>query len=115
MDAPAPELRTPRASDDLIAPVDFGPDAPDLADWMSAEPARHLRAFSAAANRGTGGTPPSDRGRWFDFILAAHGERFDLAVEDIEAWLLREGWPADDADRLAREYEFARALLARAG
>lgn len=107
---------------DLIAPAaeaegahaELGPAEPGLADWMSAETADALRRFSGAANQSTGIAHPNDRRRFFDFLLAAHAEGADLTETDLEGWLRKEGWPERHVDKIARYYEFGRALLARA-
>lgn len=84
---------------------------PNLPKNMSQGTAAALQLFSDHANRAV--LHPLDRQRCFDFILAAHREESRFTAEDMQEWLIEEGWLGDEAERLALQYEFARALLQR--
>ncbi|MCR3953542.1 hypothetical protein [Aeromonas hydrophila] len=80
---------------------------------LGAVGAKCLRAFSLLANKSTGSSHPSDRKRWFDFILNTyHLDTF--SIEDLIEILKKQGWPENIAHRLAAEYEFAQELLSYA-
>ncbi len=84
-----------------------------LENWLPAAPAEKLRAFSTAANKGTGPAQPSDRERWNDFVVAAHEAGSQLPPSTLRRWLIEiEGWPVEVADQLAIEYEAGREVLA---
>jgi hypothetical protein len=81
-----------------------------LEDYLFAETARLLRAFSAAANRTA--LHPSDRQRWQQFLVRAHREGSPMDALFLDEWLASEGWPEEARGELARAYETARSLLA---
>ena len=92
--------------------AELTPAQVDLEYWLSPPAARKLRLFSAAANRNTGSSHPSDRDKWMDFVVAAHHERSSLTASLLHRWLIEvDGWPSEVADRLASEYESGRELL----
>ncbi|AFK54015.1 hypothetical protein [Tistrella mobilis] len=83
-----------------------------LNDWLPAAAADALRRFSATANKSTGSSHPSDRKRWFAFLLQAHRDAGSFDTDRLVRWLTEvEGWPDDKAHDLAIEYEFGLALL----
>jgi hypothetical protein len=85
----------------------------DLSSWLSPAAAQKLRGFSAAANRSTGASHPSDQDRWMDFIVAAHRDGSRLDAHTLRRWLTEvENWPPEVAQRLALEYEFGKEVLA---
>jgi hypothetical protein len=84
----------------------------DLDQWLSDGAAEKLRLFSNKANKSTGASHPSDRERWYDFILAANQEGADLTASTIGRWLHEVGgWDQESAMKLAIEYAFGRGLL----
>jgi hypothetical protein len=84
-----------------------------IADWLTPRTAELLLRFSRLANRSTGTTHPLDEHRWFEFIWASHEEQARLPMEILAQWLEEdEGWPEDQALKVAAEYEKERALLA---
>jgi hypothetical protein len=86
----------------------------DLEDWTSADAARKLRVFSAAANKSTGASHPMDQRRWFDFIIAVHDCRKTIGTDHLIRWLHEiEGWDEESAHELAGQYETALSLLQR--
>ena len=86
----------------------------NLEDWTSAEAARKLRVFSAAANKSTGVSHPMDQRRWFDFVIAVHESRKTIGTDLLIRWLHEiEGWDEESAHELAGQYETALSLLQR--
>jgi hypothetical protein len=84
-----------------------------IEDWLTPRTAELLHRFSRSANRSTGTGHPLDEQRWFEFVWAAHKEGARLSGEILARWLEEdEGWPEDQAFKVAGEYERARALLA---
>lgn len=83
-----------------------------LEEWLSPDTAKLLTRFSDLANRSTGTAHPSDKERWFAFVVAAHKERSTLDAGLLGEWFKQEGWPADTAIELSIQYEGERALLA---
>jgi len=73
-----------------------------------------LTMFSAAANKATGSGHPSDRGRWFDFLVLLHRSGYDLTPDVLQDWLMADGWSEEVAHRLILEFEFAQGLLKHA-
>lgn len=85
-----------------------------LEDWMDADAVDSLRRFSGAANKSTGASHPSDEGRWYQFLIDAHGATKRASPDQLARWLIEvERWPEDTARELAISYEFALGLLER--
>jgi hypothetical protein len=78
-------------------------------DGLSAQTLAKLEKFAIAANKNS--LHPLDRGRWREFIIAAHRERAPLYAEDLEKWLIKKGWREEKASVLAIEYEHSHELL----
>lgn len=92
--------------------VDLTSPSQTLDDWLSTDSAAALRRFSRLANKSTGAAHPLDRERWFEFLITVHGTSKRLDTEQLARWLIEvEGWPADRAQELAIDYEFALGLL----
>ena len=71
-----------------------------------------FRTFLLAANKSTGLAHPSDRERWFRFLIIAYKESIDLDSETLIRWLMEEErWPEDKAFELALNYEIGHELL----
>lgn len=77
-----------------------GPEAADL-----------LKSFSGIANKATGSSHPADFKRWGRFLVCIHRQGIELDTGLLQATLQEQGWSAKQADKLVREYEFARDLL----
>jgi hypothetical protein len=83
-----------------------------LDDWLPRAAADALRRFSSLANKSTGSSHPTDRERWFTFLIAVHRDRGSLNASRLERWLIEsERWPVESAQGLAVEYELALDLL----
>ena len=67
--------------------------------------------FSDLANKSTGSSHPSDRKRWFEFLVLAHDARSDLYQGIIIRTLVELGWSEEKAVELGMEFEFAEDLL----
>jgi hypothetical protein len=89
--------------------------AADIVEWVGEQGRAKLRAFSVAANKGSGATHPADRRRWLDFIITAHKHGVkELPSDILQQWLVDElKWPETIALDLAIEYENAIELLKR--
>lgn len=87
-------------------------DSQSIDDWIDAISVDRLRRFSNLANKSTGASHPLDQERWFAFLIQTHESGSQLDPGHLARWLREsEGWPDDTAHDLARDYEFARALL----
>ena len=73
--------------------------------------ARHLRIFSSTANKSTGNTHPSDRARWFDFIVAACKVDDPIDIEQLLRLLCEQGWDEESASKLANQFEYSQDLI----
>jgi hypothetical protein len=83
-----------------------------LEDIVSLPVQRALESFSALANKSTGSSHPSDKERWYAFLVEAHKGKCDLDVTTLKKWLIEEEeWPEEAAFELAIEYENGRGLL----
>ncbi|WP_202326735.1 hypothetical protein [Mesorhizobium sp. 113-3-9] len=81
-------------------------------NWLSPNTALKLRRFSAAANKSTGASHPSDERRWFDFLVTIHRSRDKLGADMLARWLYEvDGWDVDSAHKLAGDFERSLALL----
>jgi hypothetical protein len=88
-------------------------DDVSLEHWVTPDTAGLLRTFSTSANRSTGSHHPLDMGRWLDFVAATHREGSRLDPGTLRRWLEEvEGWPAEQAQDLAVNYETTRSLFA---
>jgi hypothetical protein len=84
-----------------------------LERWLTPQAATKLRRFCAAANKRTGSSHPTDRARWYDFLVTAQEGQTELTTSTLARWLMEEGgWDEELAEKLAAEYELARGLLA---
>ena len=87
-------------------------DEAAITDWISSDAADLLEYFSNLANMSTGAGHPLDFQRWARFLVQAHKEGAALHSSFLSRWLIEElRWPADHANDLARDYQFARDLL----
>ena len=100
------------ASKDSGFRVRITPREQSVRDWTSKEAADALQFFSEAANKSTGSAHPSDRKRWFQFLMSAYKANKKPNPELLERWLVEvEEWPPDTASELVTEYEFGVDLL----
>lgn len=99
----------------MQSPIHVVPSEPSLSlsDLVGKQAVRALEAFLSGANKATGSSHPSDRKRWFEFLVAVHREGMRPDGEAFERWLLEvENWPSDTAEQLVGELQFGLALLA---
>ena len=101
---------------ELSATVEVSADHYDLRTEFGKEIADRLVRFSALANKSTGSSHPSDRDRWYEFLVAAHQARRDATsfAGMVGDWLELDGWSSEVAHDLVIEFEFAMGLLDRA-
>lgn len=83
-----------------------------LEDWLDIDSAEALKRFSRQANKSTGASHPMDQRRWFAFLISAHRASKRPDSEQVVRWLVEvDGWPSEQAQDLAIQYEFALELL----
>lgn len=83
-----------------------------LTDWLTPDSADRLRRFSGAANKSTGASHPSDRRRWYDFIISVHRTGGRIGAERLGRWLREvDGWDEQTAHELAGDFEMSLGLL----
>jgi hypothetical protein len=82
-----------------------------LEDLISKETAKSLRVFSSCANKSTGSSHPNDKERWLSFVVLAFKDERTLPPEEVEEFLLEDGWSGNSAIELTIEYEFGQQLL----
>ena len=100
------------ASEDCEFSVKIAKRRQSITDWISQEAADALHRFSVLANKSTGSSHPSDRRRWFRFIMTVHEDQRKLDTDLLIRWLVEvENWDTEGAHELAIEYEFGLALL----
>ena len=76
------------ASKDSGFSVEITAREQSIIDWTSNEAADALLRFSGGANRSPGSGHPSDRKRWFDFLISAYKARHKPDPELLERWLV---------------------------
>lgn len=99
---------------DSTLDINLTDDIAAITDRVSPDAARLLEIFSNSANKSTGSSHLSDFERWANFLIKAHKEdsRDKLDGGFLAKWLEEElGWPSEQAEDLAIEYEFALRLL----
>lgn len=82
-----------------------------IADIVGERAAKLLTSFSKLANKSTGSSHPSDRKRWFDFILCLDDNNIQLDATILANELMDSGWSEEKSHKLAIEFEFAIELL----
>lgn len=81
---------------------------------LSEQTLKDLEAFSLTANKSTGSSHPSDRNRWYKFIIQSFkSEDYkDLLPDTLQNLLIEDyKWTEQQAIRLVNEYEFSIGLL----
>ncbi|GEM_PF-5771392 len=82
-----------------------------LMNSLSNREMEKLRKFSDAANKAAGGTHPSDRDRWREFVAEVHSNGTNVDRGALAGWLEGEGWSEEDAQKLSDEFYEATELL----
>jgi hypothetical protein len=82
-----------------------------ITDIAGKDVEKALERFSALANKSTGSSHPSDKERWFQFLVMANQKEGRITTDLVRQTLLDQGWSSDRAYELMLEYEFARDLL----
>lgn len=101
-----------RAAQEIGFQIETTSSRQSIEDWLPQKAAEALRRFSRSANKSTGSAHPSDRERWFKFLITAHSDNGQLDSELLARWLVEvEGWSDERANELAIEYEFGLGLL----
>ncbi len=90
--------------------TELSSDELGIEEGLGAKAARLLKAFSDTANKSA--MQPSDRYRWFAFLMSLHNRPARAHYSDLlESWLLKDGWSVDKVIKFGCEWEFARDLL----
>jgi hypothetical protein len=97
--------------ENLGGSVELTSDIYSLEDLIGNDGARYLRKFSSAANKSTGSTHPRDRERWFEFITLIHKSEKNISPEEMQKFLIEDGWTEDFSFELACEFEYSLDLL----
>lgn len=98
-------------AENLGGSVELTSDIYSIEDLIGNDCARSLRVFSSAANKSTGNTHPCDRERWFEFITLIHKSEKNISPEDVQKFLMEDGWTEDFSFELACEFEYSLNLL----
>lgn len=93
--------------------MEVGPDEVDLGNELDEDTFRALLLFSRTSNRSTGSAHPSDREKWFDFMIQLHRSGRAVSTGVLQEFLMREGWSESVAWDLILEFEFGMGLLRR--
>ena len=80
-------------------------------DVVGEVPARLLKSFSNNANKSTGSGHPSDKERWFKFIVETCKSKHHIDTGDLQRLLQQQGWTNEMALELVIEFEFGRGLI----
>ena len=95
--------------------VDLSKPEVSLDKYLSEESLKFLGDFSVFADKSTGLTHPSSRGRWNKFIISVckGDEERAIGIADmVRRWLVEVGgWSESVAGELVVEFEFGLALL----
>jgi hypothetical protein len=98
------------ANVDVGAEIKLDHPRTELEMYLSHEAIRRLESFSATANKNL--LHSADYRRWQDFIVQSHLERAGLDSSVLQQWLAEQGWPENQRQHLATDYESVRSILA---
>lgn len=96
------------------ATVEVSSDEISIGSVAGTEVERALVSFSNLANKSTGSSHPSDRERWFEFLILASEAEPSPDTELVINTLIELGWSEEKAYDLGLRYEFANGLLSYA-
>jgi hypothetical protein len=92
--------------------VQLSPENITISDLLPEITLRLFILFSRTSNKSTGNIHPSDRTKWFDFVISCHKENVELDTSLLKRWLVEEeGWSSDIALELIIDYETQIVLL----
>lgn len=87
-------------------------DQATLRTWACQETVDKFHKFSALANKSTGTSHPSDKERWYEFVISVVRNKDRLDATTLRRWLVQEdGWSKDIAVEMAIEFEQEVGLL----
>ena len=98
-------------SADFHATVILGKDHLDVKDHIGQDGLDALKMFSEWANKSTGNTHPNDFARWCEFVIISFHKENRLSTNQLEGWLIDNGWSVDTAEELGLQYEYGLGLL----
>lgn len=96
---------------DFHAKVILGKDHLDVKDYIGQDGLEALKMFSDWANKSTGNTHPNDFARWCEFVIISFYKENRLSTNQLEGWLIDNGWSVDTAEELSLQYEYGLGLL----
>lgn len=91
--------------------IELSKETIELEDLVSSEAAQALRSFSRLANKSTGHAHPLDQKRWFEFIKLTAESSYKISPEQLEKFLVEDGWSENSSIELACDYEYSIELL----
>lgn len=83
----------------------------DLRDLMGAKCAEALVEFSNCSNKDSVLAHDTDFKRWAKFIKLSNSTRARISADQLESWLIENGWRDKCAEKLAIYYEYSINLL----
>ncbi|EGR2039987.1 hypothetical protein D0B83_12990 [Vibrio cholerae] len=101
-----------RASHKFSFDFDLTKENIEIEDLLDEDAAKALRAFSNLANKSTGRSHPLDQERWFKFITLAYNSDKKITPEQLEKFLIEDGWDQNYSLDLACDFEYSIDLLA---
>lgn len=82
-----------------------------LHDLLSSESVKKLQSFSNCANKSTGHGHPSDKERWFAFILSMVKNDEYINANELQFFLEELGWDSSSAYELSLDLEYGYAAM----
>jgi len=77
-----------------------------LLDLLSDESCEKFTVFSTTSNKTTGRLHPSDEEKWFEFIYSTLMHDEYLHPNDLQYFLIEDGWDKSTAFELSLDYEY---------
>ncbi|EKO3846488.1 hypothetical protein M0357_001581 [Vibrio harveyi] len=91
--------------------LDLSKEHIEIEDLLSNEAAQAFKSFSRLANKSTGRSHPLDQTRWFEFIRLAFESENKISPEQLEKFLVEDGWDQSSSLDLACDFEYSLDLL----
>lgn len=83
----------------------------ELKDVMGEKCSEALIRFSTVANKDSFIVNETDMELWAKFVRIAHMTHARISSEQLESWLIEDGWRDKYAEKLASYYEYSISLL----
>ena len=82
-----------------------------VAETIGPKAYKALTSFSNSANKSTGNSHTYDFERWCEFVFIIFREEIELGTNELEVWLVENGWSRETATKLAHDYAYSISLL----